>query len=163
MNNSYLKMKWHLIQSFFPKSAGMALELMPQLSVFTVGILNPSKMVGQKIEALGKEQEQGLVSWAGLAELPREQRAWGSCESHSTERGSPGRGSEAPLPVWSLGRKVPPLTLSNRTGGWSRAQPRLMEKVKPPEQMLYQNEVAFKHKLAAQELLAPERLWLPHP
>lgn len=149
-------MKWHLIQSFFPKSAVMALELMPQLSVFTVGILNPSEMVGQKIEALGKEQEQGLVGWAGLAELPREQRAWGSCESHSRERGSPGRGSEAPLPVWSLGRKVPPLTLFNRTGGWSRAQPRLIE------QMLYQNEVAFKHKLAAQELLAPERLWLPH-
>lgn len=46
--NSYLKKKWHLIQSFLPNSAGVALELMPQLGVVAVGALNPSEMVGQK-------------------------------------------------------------------------------------------------------------------
>lgn len=80
VDNCYLKMKWHLIQSFLPKSAGVALQLMPQLGVFTVGTLNLSEMVGQKTEAFGKKQEQGLVGRAGLAELPREQKTWGSCE-----------------------------------------------------------------------------------
>lgn len=128
---------------------------MPQLGVFAVGTLNLSEMVGQKTEALEKEQEQGLVGWAGQAELPREQRAQGNCESHGIERGSSGRGSEVPLPVWSLSRKVPLLTLSNRTGECRSAKPSLEEKIKPPVQMLCQDEIAFKYKLAAQELLTP--------
>lgn len=74
---------------------------MPQLGVLPVGLLNPSGMVGQETEALGTKQEQGLVGRAGLAELPRDQRTWGSCEpmAQEEEGAQAGAGGTAPIAV----------------------------------------------------------------
>lgn len=127
---------------------------MPQLGVLPVGILNPSGMVGQETEALGTKQEQGLVGRAGLAELPRDQRTWGSCEPMAQEEEGARAGGTAPIAVSEQeGATACPLQQDRRV---EESPAKSGAENQTPGKTLCQGEVAFKHKLAAQELLAPE-------